>query len=264
MNITCRFCGAKHWLAEKVDGLNSSPIFSHCCHRGKVILAPLPPPPLPICSLLADQTLQARHFRWHICQYNCSFAFTSFCSDHNNVNLNGHGPWMWKTGYQIYHSAGTLLPADDEQPLYAQLYFYDADDVLNHRKRQNPNLRRELLDTIQQCLCQSNPFSHMFLNACNILHQQPFGNLAIWIVTDPEKDHHRYNLPTVDKIAVIIVGNNQQVNDGHDIILRPRDGGLQRISDLHSAYAPLHYVLLFPLGTPGWNTSLKLCTPATK
>jgi len=63
---------------------------------------------------------------------------------------------------------------------------------------------------------------------------------------------------------VVIVGNDQQVNDGRDIILRPRNGGLQRISDLNSAYAPLHYVLLFPLGTPGWNPSLKLCTTVTK
>jgi hypothetical protein len=188
MNIPCRFYGAKHWLAEKAEGLTSSPIFSHCCHRGKVILAPLPSPPLPIRSLLADQTAQARHFRRHIRQYNCSFAFTSFRSDHNDANLNGHGPWMWKTGYQIYHSAGSLLPADGEQPSYAQLYFYDANDAINHCKWRNPNLRRELLDTIQQCLCHCNPFSCVFLNAHDILRQQRFSNLAIRIITDPEKD----------------------------------------------------------------------------
>jgi hypothetical protein len=242
----------------------TAPIFSHCCHRGKVILAPLPAPPSTIRSLLSDQTTQARHFHRHIWQYNCCFAFTSFCSNDNNIYLNGRGPWMWKTGYQIYHSAGTLLPADGEQPSYAQLYFYDADDVLNHRKRRNPNLRREIIDSIQQCFSQSNPFSHVFLNAHNILQQQHVGSLAVHIVADPEKDHRRYNTPTVDEIAVVIVGNDQQSNDGRDIILRPRDGGLQQISNLHSAYAPLHYVLLFPLGTPEWNPSLKLRPPTTK
>ena len=32
----------------------------------------------------------------------------------------------------------------------------------------------------------------------------------------------------------------------------------ESISDLHSTYMPLHYVLLFPLGTAGWNPNLKL------
>ena len=121
-----------------------------------------------------------------------------------------------------------------------------------------------MLDTIQQCLCHCNPFSRVFLNARNILQQQCFSNLTIRIVTDPEKDQHRYNPPTINEIAVVIVGNDQQVTDSCDIILRPRDGGLQRISDLHSAYTPLHYVLLFPLGTPGWNPSLKLHMTAPK
>jgi hypothetical protein len=68
----------------------------------------------------------------------------------------------------------------------------------------------------------------------------------------------------VDEVAAVVVGNDQQPNDGRDILLRPRDGGLQRISDLHSAYALLYYVLLFPLGTPGWHVNLKLQTPERK
>ncbi len=59
---------------------------------------------------------------------------------------------------------------------------------------------------------------------------------------------------------MLIVGNKQDINSSQDIILWPCDGGLQRISDLHSAYAPLHYMLLFPLGTAGWNPNLTLQT----
>jgi len=35
-------------------------------------------------------------------------------------------------------------------------------------------------------------------------------------------------------------------------------GGTWHISDLHAAYAPLHYILLFPHRTPGWTPSLCL------
>jgi len=37
MDMLCRFCGAKHWRVERVDGTITSPTFSHCCHCGKVV-----------------------------------------------------------------------------------------------------------------------------------------------------------------------------------------------------------------------------------
>src|SRR5216683_4151262 len=140
MDAVCQFCSAKHWLAEWVSESAHSPMFSRCCYCGKVILYPLPAPPLAICSLLTDQTSQAQHFHHHICQYNFCFTFTSFYTSENNVVHNSHGPWTWKTGYQIYHSAGSLLPPAGEQLSYAQLYFYNADDTICYCERRNPNL----------------------------------------------------------------------------------------------------------------------------
>lgn len=42
-----------------------------------------------------------------------------------------------------------------------------------------------------------------------------------------------------------------------DVILQNRAGGLQIISDLHPAYVPLYYVLLFPYGENGWHPDLR-------
>ena len=44
----------------------------------------------------------------------------------------------------------------------------------------------------------------------------------------------------------------------HDILLSKREGGLQKISELHPSYDPLHYVLLFPRGDDGWHTNISL------
>ena len=108
-----------------------------------------------------------------------------------------------------------------------QVYFYDADNALNYRERRNPNLRRDLLDIIQCALCECNPFSHVFVHARDVLCQIVTGNLAIRIVADPNADSHRYNTPSVDEVAVVVVGNDQQPNDGRDILLQPHNGGLQ-------------------------------------
>ena len=64
-----------------------------------------------------------------------------------------------------------------------------------------------------------------------------------------------YAAPTSDEIAVILPGDGT-APDRRDIILRSRSshpGSLTRIDDGHPAYAPLHYVLLFPHGTDGWH-----------
>jgi len=52
-------------------------------------------------------------------------------------------------------------------------------------------------------------------------------------------------------------GDKTQINH-RDIALHLRGGGLQTISDLHPAYVPLYYVLLFPYSENGWHPALKL------
>jgi hypothetical protein len=55
------------------------------------------------------------------------------------------------------------------------------------------------------------------------------------------------------------------VSDGYnesttnrDICLRLHNGNLQRISETHPSYDPLHYVLLFPKGDDGWHINIPL------
>ena len=62
----------------------------------------------------------------------------------------------------------------------------------------------------------------------------------------PGLDCRQYNVPTADEVAIILPGMNS--TEPRDIILRHRDGPLYRISDLHPAYVPLQYPLLFPHG----------------
>jgi hypothetical protein len=119
---------------------SSEPVFSKCCHNGKVYLYPLLYPPEPLFMLLTNNTSEAKHFRMKIQQYNSVLAFTSFTSKERNNNNDGFGPWIWKTRYTIYHCAGTLFPDTHATPTFAQLYFYDADNALQWHMNNNKGL----------------------------------------------------------------------------------------------------------------------------
>jgi hypothetical protein len=159
MNIICAHCAAYHWLDERVsDSPISSPRFSQCCHHGSVRLEQLPDPPEELKSLFSTQSTKAKEFRERIRQYNSALAFTSFTTKERNDNSGGSGPWVWKTGYTIYHRVGTIFPNAQNDPMYAQLYFYDPVDALQYRMKRNENLKRETMNSLQNMLMETNRY----------------------------------------------------------------------------------------------------------
>lgn len=70
-------------------------------------------------------------------------------------------------------------------------------------------------------------------------------------------DGRRYNAPTSDEVAVILPGTGSEQVDKRDIILHERSGALQRMSEKHPAYDPLHFPILFPKGEQGWQYELR-------
>jgi hypothetical protein len=60
-------------------------------------------------------------------------------------------------------------------------------------------------------------------------------------------------------VAATIIGNNQETEiQKRDIVLYPYEGGVQRISEIHPSYIPLHYVLMFPRGEDGWHPKIPI------
>ncbi len=55
-----------------------------------------------------------------------------------------------------------------------------------------------------------------------------------------------------------MVGGDVDEANVHNIVMRLSNGYFLRVSPLHSAYAPLHYVLLFLNGHNGWHDSIPL------
>ena len=82
-------------------------------------------------------------------------------------------------------------------------------------------------------------------------------NLQIRLVVEKRTDQQCENLPTSNQIANIIIDEYEEPCHC-DIILMERQSGMEnmcmkRINQNHTAYMPLHYILLFPHGEHGWH-----------
>jgi hypothetical protein len=89
-------------------------------------------------------TVDAKHFRDNIHQYNNAFAFTSLGVNVDNTLLNTPGPQVFLIHGALYHRHGALIPpSEDMTPTYAQLYIHDPTVALeyrlNHRANQGLN-----------------------------------------------------------------------------------------------------------------------------
>ncbi len=72
------------------------------------------------------------------------------------------------------------------------------------------------------------------------------------------KDARRYNVPTVDEVPALMVGDGFEAIDRRDVVLAQQAGPFQRISELHVGYMALHYSLLFLYGEDGWHLNIML------
>jgi len=90
----------------------------------------------------------------------------------------------------------------------------------------------------------------MFLRAGGFVRYQEVLNARLAIYEAPTVDLRTHNRSTCNEVAAILLDENMGAK--RDTILHQRGGGLQRISDRHSAYDPLYFPLLFPHGALGW------------
>jgi hypothetical protein len=172
---------------------------------------------------------------------------------------------------ELFHYQGPLRPGSQETPQFAQLFFYDPDHATDIRARRYTDLNRGVLGELNLMLQSCNPFITLYKTADERLREERDSlrglPMSARMVISPQMrlvilsgaDRRRENLPTSNEVAAIIP-DEYEAGLGRDIILADRDGGsrLHRIPVTHAAYMPLHYVLLFPCGEPGWHWGLTL------
>ena len=267
MDRACAMCGARRWAAESA---------TLCCGGGKIHLDPLPAPPPELRQLWVDATPEGATFRKFARHLNSALALASLTVREPPPPPGGHyAPSVIIQG-RMYQRLGAVQAHPGQDPTFAQIYVHDpqAEDPaaeaairLGHvRLPANTSIPvqqrlRDLLIRLQHTLRQRNPYVQDIIMASEVLAEEvEHRQLVISAAARPVGEHERrYNAPEGFHEVAVLMGDQPA---RHDLVLRRRPvpgaaDNLQLICETHRASDPLHFVLLFPLGTDGWHPELR-------
>ncbi|KAJ7213752.1 hypothetical protein C8J57DRAFT_1096672 [Mycena rebaudengoi] len=271
MDLICSKCGARHWKAERLSKSTvNNPLFGTCCLDGKVQLPAVRAPPRELLELYNGTSHYSKEFLKNIPAYNAAFALASLGVTVDKSVQGGNSPYVFKIQGALHHKVGSLLPAEGQEPIYAQLYFYSPEEANAARMRRNQGLnsnsglKQEVMNILDDVLRRNHAYIPLYKTAYERIKEQQRNHpdapseIYAWITCAPGTDAHRYNAPTANDVAAILLGDGSVVPDHRDIILHERGGPLHRIHETHPSYQPLLYVLLFPYGEDGYHTKIPL------
>ena len=253
MDTKCQYCQAYKFRKE-------SP--TTCCSNGKVVLEGFPTPPKDINDLWQSNTIKGRLFRDNARSINNAVCLASLQVKQRNFK-RGFSPSIIFEG-KVQQFVGPLQAQEGETPRFAQLYVHDPklESSIRFENMSIPEctsnvqkqILRDVLKTIQNALHKHNPFIKDFKQVMDIPKEDlGDGKLIISAKNRPRGEHERRYNQQVNLQEISILRNSEP----NDIVIQQRGGPLQIISDLNPKGMPLHFTLLFPYGTYGWDLMLK-------
>jgi hypothetical protein len=131
------------------------------------------------------------------------------------------------------------------------LFYYCSQE--NPGQRLDPSLVEDLLEMIDD----SSILVQSFRMVRDLLQLSQSIPVKLRLFRNRNFDPRTYNVPDISEVAALIVGDFDASEDGRDIVVRKRDGRLQRIHETHPKYIPLQYPLLFPYGEDQYDEKIK-------
>ena len=225
---------------------------SFCCRNGQIELKQ--PDPIPeLMRLWSSMDADSRHFRENIRFFNGHFSFTTLgvSLDENYTNMKS-GVYTFRAHGTIYHNVHSFGPSS--HPEHLQLYFYDDDPNLTHRKAATKLLDQDVMKKLVDIL-RENPYSQQFRSLG--AHKDNLDDYRIDLNTDQRLDQRKYNRPVSSEVAAIWVeGNDLAKRFDRRITLCGNNNERHSIHVTDGSYDPLSYPLFYPRGELGWHPKL--------
>ncbi|VDO19376.1 unnamed protein product [Heligmosomoides polygyrus] len=179
----------------------------------------------------------------------------------------GCGPYCFRVHDQIYHRIGALHPLAGNPPQCAQVLIKDTEeeaaelagrDVNRECDRATFPVFHQLLQTVQAYQLIDGVAREEQQRAVDAQRtQRPVRIDFCQLNSD---GHGRYNIATVNEVAVVYVGNDEEIPGERYVVVYERGQGLRTISYLGRLCDPLSYPPLFPRGEDGWHPDMEKTT----
>jgi hypothetical protein len=260
-DVHCRYCNALMWKEEKlVNSSSNKPIFSTCCNSGKIVLDKQIKLPDFLKNLLISNDTIGKKFRSAIRLYNSILSFASVSANIDEKLMPANqGVYTYRINGRIHHKLSSMLPRDNNQPKFSQIYIYDSEMQTAIRSGMFPqSINIEILNQIQNLLIQFNPYVKIYKQAGELLREKPSIALNIIIKSNKTKDK-TLNAPTSNEIAVLMVNSEEEnQSTSRDVVVKLKTESQYDTVFLNenvSYYDPLAYPLMFLNGEAGWQYS---------
>ena len=116
-------------------------------------------------------------------------------------------------------------------------------------------LDEEIIIGIKNMLDNHNRYASKFRMVRDKLQSSAVCDLNLKLISDKQSDGRLYNLPNTAEVVTLIFGDEHTGNK-RDITIEKQTGVLKRKNELHLAYLPLQYPLLYPKGEDGYRPNI--------
>jgi hypothetical protein len=152
--------------------------------------------------------------------YNSVLAFISLGAKVDELVTGGPRPYSFCIQGEFYHKIGSLCPAEGQRPQFAQLYIHDTKHEHQNRHVVMPSLNPTMLDRLLTMMYNINPYVEMFKMARDMMVIEGVRmDLKLLLIASRTKDARRYNVPTPDEVATLMVGDGSEVVNRRDIVV---------------------------------------------
>lgn len=264
MNV--EFYHAANLISDEVSG--STDHINMCCNFGLTtsIDDKFADYPDRLKDLLLGDSIEAKNFQSNIRQFNSAFSMASMGA-HLDIP-KGHGPYCYRIHGQMYHLAGPLHPEPGGRPSYGQIYILDTAQAIEERLGNPANSKcdPQLMAELTKLISTRNPYAKAYKMMAEVEEKENTDALKEGRVAEEvrlifdistTKDRRRYNVPVSNEVAVVFVGEDQDIPASRSLAIHPRGGGLTAIRDIDKICDPLSYPIFFPTGADGWHPELE-------
>ncbi|KAG7537158.1 Helitron helicase-like domain [Arabidopsis suecica] len=208
-----------------------------------------------------DRCTLSKTFRINIRIYNSILAFTSMGAQIDHSVTYATGPPVFRIHGQVFHRIGSLLPMPGQHPKFLQMYIIDTENEVSNRintmsrRDSAAQLDEEIVAGLIGMLDEHNCLCMFFRKARDRFDENNVEELRVQLV-DKKGKGKQYDLPQIQEVAGVIVGDLTTNIGERDIVLELQSNHLQQIRDDHPLLMSLQYPLLFPYGEFGYHTEI--------